>query len=318
MNTDPAAVPDWKLADPAAIARALAKARAKPSGGWLVVDASRTLRSLRHRRPYLIDGHELVAWSSVDHGLTIAPAACPHMGADLTKAKVDDDGCLVCPWHGMVLPPSGRGASWQPAHLYDDGVLTWIQLDPAEPGATDRPVIAPRPEYFLDGVIRKDARCEPADVIANRLDPWHGVHFHPYAFHDLVVTGTTDDAIDLDVSYRITPKRHIRVGARFHCPEPNTIVMTIVSGEGVGSVVESHATPSRRANSPAGPLTTIIEATLATSDRPGFKQAQKGSSIARPLIRALAGRLWRDDAKYAERLYEQRRSNEPGGSTPVR
>jgi hypothetical protein len=33
--------------------------------------------------------------------------------------------------------------------------------------------------------------CEPEDVIANRLDPWHGSWFHPYAFSHLVVD---DDA----------------------------------------------------------------------------------------------------------------------------
>jgi hypothetical protein len=24
--------------------------------------------------------------------------------------------------------------------------------------------------------------CEPEDVVANRLDPWYGVWFHPYSF----------------------------------------------------------------------------------------------------------------------------------------
>jgi len=45
---------------------------------------------------------------------------------------------------------------------------------------------------------------------------------------------------------------------------------------------------------------------LATSERPGFIQARRGASLARPLIRLLAGRLWRDDATYAERTYEMR------------
>jgi nitrite reductase/ring-hydroxylating ferredoxin subunit len=25
---------------------------------------------------------------------------CRHMGADLAKGSVDQEGCLVCPWHG--------------------------------------------------------------------------------------------------------------------------------------------------------------------------------------------------------------------------
>ena len=27
---------------------------------------------------------------------------CRHLGADLANGKVDDDGCLVCPWHGAA------------------------------------------------------------------------------------------------------------------------------------------------------------------------------------------------------------------------
>jgi nitrite reductase/ring-hydroxylating ferredoxin subunit len=41
---------------------------------------------------------------------------CRHLYADLADGKIDDDGCLVCPWHGakydvktgrMVLGPQG-------------------------------------------------------------------------------------------------------------------------------------------------------------------------------------------------------------------
>lgn len=41
---------------------------------------------------------------------------CRHLGADLADGSIDDDGCLVCPWHGakydvksgqMVLGPQG-------------------------------------------------------------------------------------------------------------------------------------------------------------------------------------------------------------------
>ena len=163
------------------------------------------------------------------------------------------------------------------------------------------------------GVIRKEVVCEPRDIIANRLDPWHGVHFHPYAFASLEVLSNTDDALDLRVGYRVTPRRIMVVEARFDCPDPRTIVMTITGGEGVGSVVETHATPLHRSGHAAGtstlPRTAVIEATLATSDRPGFAQALKGAVVARPMIELLAGRLWKDDALYAERTYKLRASN---------
>ena len=41
---------------------------------------------------------------------------CRHLGADLADGSIDDDGCLVCPWHGakydvgtgrMVRGPQG-------------------------------------------------------------------------------------------------------------------------------------------------------------------------------------------------------------------
>jgi phenylpropionate dioxygenase-like ring-hydroxylating dioxygenase large terminal subunit len=261
---------------------------------------------------YLVDGHELVAFvHPITRALSIAPAACPHMGAHLTDGRVDADGCLVCPWHGLTLPPEGRPrvpgqGKWNHMRTYDDGVLTWVQLDPEAADATDAPIITKRPDRFLDGVIRREGTCEPRDVIANRLDPWHGVHFHPYAFASLEVLDNTDDYLDLRVGYRVTPKHVMVVQARFDCPDPRTIVMTITDGEGVGSVVETHATPLSHAGPGQLPRTAIIEATLATSDRPGFANALKGATLARPMIRFFADRLWRDDVRYAERTWQLR------------
>jgi isorenieratene synthase len=76
--------------------------------------------------------------------------------------------------------------------------------------------------------------------------------------------------------------------------------MTIVEGEGKGSVVETHATPIEPGR------TAVVEATLATSDRKGFRHAVRLSRLIRPLIERSARRLWVDDATYAERLYARR------------
>jgi hypothetical protein len=40
------------------------------------------------------------------------------------------------------------------------------------------PHCPPLPES-VSAVIAKPGICEPEDVIANRLDPWHGSWFHP-------------------------------------------------------------------------------------------------------------------------------------------
>ncbi len=301
---------------------ALARALVKPSGGWFVLGASRTYGgSSRHviaklsplrRGPSKVLGpwretvadQELVLWRTEPGGpLHIAPGSCPHMGAHLADGSVRD-GCLVCPWHGLSLDePHGQ---WRQLPVHDDGILVWVQLEPTAADALSAPVLPKRPDVFLDGVTRVDATCEPADVIANRLDPWHGAHIHPYAFTALRVIDETDDAIDLVVAYKVVGSYAVEVTARFETPEPRTIVMTIIDGEGTGSVVETHATPIVSATANRSPRTAVIEATLATSDRPGFAYALRGAAIARPIIKLSAARLWKDDARYAERRYHQR------------
>jgi isorenieratene synthase len=99
------------------------------------------------------------------------------------------------------------------------------------------------------------------------------------------------------VAKRLIGRLCVETDAIFHSPEPRTIVMTIVEGEGKGSVVETHATPIEPGR------TEVVEATLATSDRQGFRHARKIQGLIRPFIERSARRLWVDDAAYAERLY---------------
>jgi len=290
-------IPDWKQCDPGFLQRSLAHALGKSAGGWFVLGAR---RSLGHQGPekLMVDGHELVLWR-VDGRPLVAPAACPHLGADLSCGRVDGTR-LVCPWHGLRLSARGRGR-WRPVPIHDDGVLLWVMLPVAGETPTDAPVLAPRPPVFLDGVVRMEAHCAPEDVIANRLDPWHGVHFHPHSFATLQVLEAREDRLTLRVAYRVIGRLAVEVDATFHCPDRRTIVMTIIGGEGVGSVVETHATPIEPGR------TAVIEATLATSERPGFrKHASKVAALARPFIEARAARLWLDDVAYAERRYALR------------
>lgn len=296
----PSELPDWKQANPRRIERALERALGRPHGGWLAIDAS--YRIGETPRAYRIDGRDVVAWRTRERVL-VAPDLCPHMGAALAGARTCD-GRIVCPWHGLELGPEGHGA-WRPYESHDDGVLVWVRFE--SDAAVPRPILAPRPERFIAGVIRKEATCEPADVIANRLDPWHGVHFHPYSFATLRVTGADDDVLALRVSYKIAGPIVMEVDVTFHSPEPRTIVMTIVGGDGAGSVVETHATPIDPAR------TAVVEATLATSDRAGFRYASAAGRLIRPFIELAAARLWVDDAAYAERLHYLREAGKRDG-----
>ncbi|MBT8491921.1 MAG: Rieske 2Fe-2S domain-containing protein [Deltaproteobacteria bacterium] len=292
--------PDWKQANPRKIERALERALAKPSGGWYVLDAARRITS--KPRCFRVADRALVAWRDQRGNLKVGPNECPHMQASLADGHVRD-GKIVCPWHALALGDKKHG-SWRPMTCHDDGVLAWVRLDDLyEPDElTETPFLTVRPQRFIDGVIRVEANCEPKDVIANRLDPWHGAHFHPYAFGSLKVVDLDDDSITVRVAKKVLGPLAIEVDARFDCPDPRTIVMTITAGEGAGSVVETHATP-------LGPgRTAIIEATLASSRRVQFKMAELAKPLMRPLIERMAAKLWVDDAAYAERLYEIRRS----------
>ncbi|MFD8203667.1 DUF5914 domain-containing protein [Streptomyces sp. NPDC003470] len=301
--------PTWREARPALIADALKRASARPSGNWFVVGASREVRA---DRPYgrTVGGTEVVLWRSDSGELRAGPGVCPHLGAPLRDSRVVC-GTLVCHWHGLGLD-GGPFAGWAPYPVHDDGVLVWVRLDAVggeEP--TERPVVPARPAAGsgVDAVFTAVGRCEPEDVVANRLDPWHGSWFHPYSFVDLTVArpprGEDDDAFVVDVSFRVTDRLVVPVRAEFTAPEPRTVVMRITEGEGRTSVVETHATPLTAAGADR-PRTAVVEAVVAASDRRGFALARAAAPALRPLMRRTAGRLWRDDLAYAERRWALR------------
>ncbi|GAA2252722.1 (2Fe-2S) ferredoxin [Streptomyces ruber] len=302
--------PTWRDARPSLIAETLKRAQARPSGNWYVVGASRDLRG---DRPLgrTVAGRELVLWRDAEGRPVAGPGACPHLGAPLRDSPVRC-GTLVCHWHGLSLD-GGPFAGWQPLPVHDDGVLVWVRLDEAggEP-PTPAPVVPVRPDPAdaLTAVYTGFGVCEPEDVVANRLDPWHGAWFHPYSFVDLTVVDSPagagadgaeeDDGFTVDVSFKVAGRLVVPVRAVFTAPEPRTVVMRITEGEGVGSVVETHATPLGL-DDRGRPRTAVVEAVVAASDRPGFRAARRMAPVLRPFVRAAAGRLWRDDLAYAER-----------------
>ncbi|HTZ12507.1 MAG TPA: DUF5914 domain-containing protein [Mycobacterium sp.] len=299
--------PTYRDAQPAIINAALKRSQRRPTGNWYAFAASRDIRA---GQPFgtRVAGVELVAWRDQYGRLAVGPRSCPHLGADLATAVVRS-GALICRWHGLCLAGDADEFGWKPLPSHDDGVLVWVRLDSVggEP-PLDQPVISARPTGdTLDAVARLVGVCEPADIIANRLDPWHGSWYHPYSFTRLeVLTTPTEDAdrFLVAVTFRVG-----RVGvptvAEFTSPEPRTIVMRILDGEGSGSVVETHATPIGL-DSDGRPRTAVIEAVIAHSDRTGFKRARRAAPLISGLMRFAASRLWRDDLAYAERRYQLR------------
>lgn len=313
--------PTWREARPAVIAQALKRAQARPSGNWYVVGA---LSDVRADRPLArtVAGVEVVVWRDAEGRLVAGPGVCPHLGAPLRDSPVRC-GTLVCHWHGLALQGTAF-AGWEPLPVHDDGVLVWVRLDEVggEP-PLDTPVVPSRPALrgALSAVYTGVGICEPEDVVANRLDPWHGAWFHPYSFVDLTVvdapgsgrgaaedTGAEaagEDGFAVDVSFKLAGRLVVPVRAVFTAPEPRTVVMRITEGEGQGSVVETHATPLGP-DDRGRPRTAVVEAIVADSDRRGFAAARRVAPALRPLMRAAAARLWRDDLAYAERRWQLR------------
>jgi Domain of unknown function (DUF5914)/Rieske [2Fe-2S] domain len=297
---------------PAVIEAARKRSAARPSGNWFSFAAS---DAVGHRSPFgtTVARNEIVAWRSTDGTLQVGPGSCPHLGAELSTGSLDC-GTLICPWHGMRL--SGRRQlGWTPYPAYDDGVLAWVRLDHVggeKPTAS--PVLPDRPHgAVLHAVTRLVGTCEVADIIANRLDPWHGAWFHPHSFArlDVLSAPPVDPTAPADADrFLVAVTFHVgRVGipviAEFTSPERRTIVMRIVDGEGTGSVVETHATPLGP-GSDGRPRTAVLEAVIAHSGRPGFVHALRGEAVIKPFMRHAATRLWRDDLAYAERRYAVR------------
>ena len=303
--------PTYREATPAIIDAAMRRSQRRPTGNWYAFAASDAIRN----RPLGVSvGHtELVAWRGAGDTLHVGPGTCPHLGADLATGTVDC-GALICPWHGLRL---GGGAEfgWRPYPSHDDGVLAWVRLDIiGGETPTDAPVLSTRPNGAqMHAVTRLVGVCEPRDIIANRMDPWHGSWFHPYSFTrlDVLSAPPADDDVpeELDrflvaVSFRIG-KVGVPVIAEFTSPEARTITMRIVEGEGAGSVVETHASPAAPGTDGL-PRTAVLEAVVAHSDRPGFVHALRAAPLIKIFMRRAATRLWRDDLAYAERLFRLR------------
>src|SRR5690606_2782090 len=122
---------------------------------------------------------------------------------------------------------------------------------------SERPAVParPRPGGGVDAVFTAVGRCEPQDVVANRLDPWHGSWFHPYSFVDLSVVREPDsddgDAFVVDVSFRVAGRLVVPVRAEFTAPDPRTVVMPSTAGAGVTAVGGTQGTPRTGGGDPA-------------------------------------------------------------------
>lgn len=303
----------WRQARPGRIRAAFEASQRKDPGGWYVAGDSRSLGADRSV-VRTICGREVALWRGPEGRLLAGPGSCPHLGALLQDCDVMA-GRMYCRWHGLSLGPEGQ-AGWSPFPAHDDGLLLWVRLPTTGEVPAERPTLATRPPAAesIATVIAVRGACEPADIVANRLDPWHGTWYHPYAFSHLAVddSATDEHRLVVDVTFRLSRSWGVPVRAEFACPDARTIVMTIVEGEGSGSVVETHATPIG-ADVRGRPVTVMTEATIAHSSRAGFALARRVARLVRPRMAATAAKLWVDDLAYAERRWQLRARGESYG-----
>jgi hypothetical protein len=304
----------WRQARPGRIRKAFEVAQSRDPGGWHVVGASTELGSTRSLTR-TVGGREVVLWRDESGRAMAGPGACPHLGALLEDCEVMH-GKVYCRWHGLALAEGSRN-DWLTFPAHDDGVLLWVRLPTEGETPSEAPTITTRPpmESSFATVIAVRGRCEPSDVIANRLDPWHGTWYHPYAFSHLTVddSASSDEVLTVDVAFRVSRQWGVPVRAEFACPDARTIVMTIIDGEGTGSVVETHATfigPDDNGK----PVTVMTEATIAHSSRKGFRVARAVAGLLRPAVASTARQLWVDDMAYAERRWLLRDRGETYGT----
>ena len=210
----------WRLAHPVRIAAALAASQEQNSGGWYVAGVEWRRRHGRLDRPDRRGprGH-------ASGGRPTAPSSPVRAPARTwvrcwTTARCSATRCTAAGTAWRSTPEGDR--TWSPYRAYDDGVLIWVGLPTDGESPTDRPSLPLRPPLSesVTAVIHWPGTCEPQDVIANRLDPWHGSWFHPYAFSHLVVDDTASDErrLVVDVTFRLNRTWGVPVTRGVHLP----------------------------------------------------------------------------------------------------
>ena len=87
-------------------------------------------------------------------------------------------GQFYCRWHGLALGPGRR--DWLTFPLRTTGCCSGCsRRRRARHPPPHRPSPWPPVAQSFATVIAVRGTCEPADVIANRLDPWHGTWYTP-------------------------------------------------------------------------------------------------------------------------------------------
>lgn len=137
-------------------------------------------------------GERIVLWRNKDGMVSAAIDRCPHRGTQLSLGTVDEDGCLVCPYHGWAFEPSGRCVAvpqFEPStpiparvrletiHCQEQSGMVWVCLgNPVVP-------IGSFPEWDESGYRHVECEpytweCSPERMVENFMDFGHLGYLH--------------------------------------------------------------------------------------------------------------------------------------------
>ena len=108
----------------------------------------------------VVAGERPLCVSRTEAGIGVLDNHCPHQGGPLGDGEIDENGNVICPWHGYEYdpvtgrPPAGfdDGATCYPVEERDDGVYVELPIREARTTLMDQ-LVATLVDWGIDSVF---------------------------------------------------------------------------------------------------------------------------------------------------------------------
>ena len=108
----------------------------------------------------VVAGDRPLCVSRTEAGIGVLDNHCPHQGGPLGDGEIDENGNVICPWHGYEYdpvtgrPPAGfdDGATCYPVEERDDGVYVELPIREARTTLMDQ-LVATLVDWGIDSVF---------------------------------------------------------------------------------------------------------------------------------------------------------------------
>lgn len=179
------------------------------AAGWYAIARSRKLKP-GTATEVQVGPQAVVVWRAEDGTVTVADAACPHLGGRLADGRITAEG-LACPFHAWCWtargdacgPGAGSGRRLRTYHTVErwGHVWAWLGRDPA------LPLPATPAGSHAWALPQRAIACHPNLVLANGFDV---AHLGPAHGLDLVDSVVEPQAGHLRVGYTATVRPTLR------------------------------------------------------------------------------------------------------------